>query len=302
MTVPPADTRRTSPPVSTSVPPESVIDIFPLVVVTRPTLSFPARSVVITEEAEVVMSLPSFSISTDPGPAPAILKDVTASADPEFCMAASFPEAVTSIWLTLVSRYDRAATRTWFALSRSPIFPPPAFSTRTEAVTSGVPAPARIAPALVTVIWFPAAVTPFNVRSPDVVVISTISPVPPAVTVFTVRAALSLVMVIVPSPVVAIVTSRACPPVWSNWILPVPVVRLAAVTPAIATLSRSTAPFVVSAEIVVPCTSRAPNPPVPIPDTAFRSRVAPVNSRATSVSAFSMVPAELTVTRSAAVT
>ena len=97
-------------------------------------------------------------------------------------------------------------------------------------------------------------------------------PAPATVAVVTVRFSLTLESIIEPSVVVAVVTYRACPPVWSYWIVPAPpAVMLATVTPAAALLSISIFPMPVESALIrmTPDSSSSVAPPIPV--AAFRS-------------------------------
>ena len=130
----------------------------------------------------------------------------------------------------------------------------------------------------------PAALSvPSRIISPRVKVNRLMSPDPPAVTFVTVNVSVLalpvLFIVIFPLIVVALLICSDSFPVWSNWILPVPVLKLVTVTAANASESISMLPFVVSAAIEVAVTSSAPTPPAPLmPVTASRSIRAPITS------------------------
>ena len=132
----------------------------------------------------------------------------------------------------------------------------------------------RIAPAEV-IVTSSAAVTLPTRMFPEVVVVTITSCVePPAVIVPSVRLAASAVSVTLPVPVVTVVNVTAPPPVWSNRMLPVPVISVPTSVAVARALLRSMLPSVVSA--VMFDAARFTAVVLPIPVTASRSTVSAV--------------------------
>ncbi|MBK7023777.1 MAG: hypothetical protein IPH41_09810 [Sulfuritalea sp.] len=94
-----------------------------------------------------------------------------------------------------------------------------------------------------------------------------------------VRSAPVLVRVTAPSVVVAVVTLSAPPPLWSNWMLPVPVVSVVAVTAVPRVLLMSRLPLLLSAVRVVAARFSAVLLPIPLAALRSPSRPSPARHR-----------------------